>query len=113
MQKLNIEFEPMKVLKAAELNILVDKIDELVGEVNTLPSIESAIDGNKSEIDYVKDITEEELSKTIKKTEQSLTEAEKKQVRENIGAASMEEISQEYEMAIMGSITSDPSSILD
>lgn len=55
MQKLNLDFSAGQVMKSAVMNIITDKVDEIVDEVNKLPSMVSATETNKLEIDALKD----------------------------------------------------------
>ena len=42
MQKLNLEFSAGQVMKALWLNLISQKTDEIVDEVNTLPAMRTA-----------------------------------------------------------------------
>ena len=42
MQKLNLEFSAGQVMKALWLNLISQKTDEIVDEVNTLPAMRAA-----------------------------------------------------------------------
>lgn len=58
MQKLNLEFAPSQILKAASLNTITGKVDELVDEVNKLPSIKLETETNTKSIQQLEEIAE-------------------------------------------------------
>lgn len=62
---------------------------------------------------YEEDMGELVNNRILLRGPQTLLEPEQMQVRENIGAVSMEDVNQEYETAILGTVTSNPASILD
>lgn len=53
MEKLNLNFSPSQVLKAATLNVITGKIDELVTEANKNPATQAAIALNSERIDNI------------------------------------------------------------
>lgn len=55
MQKLNLGFSAGQVMKSAVMNVITNKVDEIVGEVNKLPSMVAATETNKREIDALKE----------------------------------------------------------
>lgn len=55
MKKLNLEFSAGQVMKAIWLNLISQKTDEIVEEVNTLPAMRAATETNKLEIEALKD----------------------------------------------------------
>lgn len=58
MQKLNLEFAPSQILKAASLNTITGKVDEIVDEVNKLPSIKLETETNTKSIQQLEKIAE-------------------------------------------------------
>lgn len=55
MQKLNLEFSASQVLKSASLNTITGKVDEIVEEVNKLPSMVAATAENALRIDAIEE----------------------------------------------------------
>lgn len=55
MQKLNLEFTAGQVMKSLWLNLISQKTDEIVDEVNKLPQMAAAMATNKLEIDALKE----------------------------------------------------------
>lgn len=54
MQKLNLVFSAGQVMKSLWLNLISQKTDEIVDEVNKLPAMVAATATNKLEIDELK-----------------------------------------------------------
>ena len=55
MQKLNLEFSAGQVMKSLWLNLISQKTDEIVDEVNKLPQMVAATEANALEIQGIKD----------------------------------------------------------
>lgn len=55
MKKLNLEFSAGQVMKALWLNLISQKTDEIVDEVNKLPEMSMAITENANAIQGIKD----------------------------------------------------------
>ena len=55
MKKLNLEFSAGQVMKALWLNLISQKTDEIVDEVNKLPEMSTAITENANAIQDMKD----------------------------------------------------------
>lgn len=53
MQKLNLEFSAGQVMKALWLNLISQKTDEIVDEVNTLPDMRAATEEVALRVDAV------------------------------------------------------------
>lgn len=53
MQKLNLEFSAGQVMKALWLNLISQKTDEIVDEVNTLPAMRAATEEVALRVDAV------------------------------------------------------------
>ena len=53
MQKLNLEFSAGQVMKAIWLNLISQKTDEIVDEVNTLPAMRAATEEVALRVDAV------------------------------------------------------------
>lgn len=64
MQKLNLGFSAGQVMKSAVMNVITNKVDEIVGEVNKLPSMVAATETNKLEIEALKD-KEVDIKQTV------------------------------------------------
>lgn len=64
MQKLNLEFSAGQVMKAIWLNLISQKTDEIVDEVNKLPQIVAATETNALEIQGIKD-SEVDISQKV------------------------------------------------
>ena len=55
MKKLNLEFSAGQVMKSLWLNLISQKTDEIVDEVNKLPEMSTAITENANAIQGIKD----------------------------------------------------------
>lgn len=55
MKKLNLEFSAGQVMKSLWLNLIAQKTDEIVDEVNKLPEMSTAITENANAIQDIKD----------------------------------------------------------
>lgn len=55
MQKLNLEFSAGQVMKSLWLNLISQKTDEIVDEVNKLPQMVADTEANALEIQGIKD----------------------------------------------------------
>lgn len=55
MKKLNLEFSAGQVMKSLWLNLIAQKTDEIVDEVNKLPQMVAATETNALEIQSIKD----------------------------------------------------------
>jgi hypothetical protein len=55
MEKLKLEFSAGQVLKSIWLNLISQKTDEIVDEVNKLPEMSTAITENANAIQGIKD----------------------------------------------------------
>lgn len=55
MKKLNLEFSAGQVMKSLWLNLIAQKTDEIVDEVNKLPEMSTAITENANAIQNIKD----------------------------------------------------------
>lgn len=55
MKKLNLEFSAGQVMKSLWLNLIAQKTDEIVDEVNKLPEMSTAITENANAIQGIKD----------------------------------------------------------
>jgi hypothetical protein len=55
MKKLNLEFSAGQVMKSLWLNLIAQKTDEIVDEVNKLPEMSTAITENANAIQSIKD----------------------------------------------------------
>lgn len=55
MKKLNLEFSAGQVMKSLWLNLIAQKTDEIVDEVNKLPQMAAATETNALEIQSIKD----------------------------------------------------------
>lgn len=53
MEKLNLNFSPSQVLKAATMNVITGKVDEMIEEVNTLPAMRAATEAVNLRVDEV------------------------------------------------------------
>lgn len=53
MQKLNLEFSAGQVMKALWLNLISQKTDEIVDEVNTLPAMRAATEEVALRVDAI------------------------------------------------------------
>lgn len=54
MKKLNLEFSAGQVMKSLWLNLIAQKTDEIVDEVNKLPEMSTAITENANAIQSIK-----------------------------------------------------------
>lgn len=65
MQKLNLDFSAGQVMKSAVMNIITDKVDEIVDEVNKLPAMVAATETVSLRVDEIEasevDISQEEF----------------------------------------------------
>lgn len=65
MQKLNLDFSAGQVMKSAVMNVITDKVDEIVDEVNKLPAMAAATETVSLRVDEIKasevDISQEEF----------------------------------------------------
>lgn len=65
MQKLNLDFSAGQVMKSAVMNIITDKVDEIVDEVNKLPAMAAATKTVSLRVDEIEasevDISQEEF----------------------------------------------------
>lgn len=55
MKKLNLEFSAGQVMKSLWMNLIAQKTDEIVDEVNKLPEMSTAITENTNAIQSIKD----------------------------------------------------------
>lgn len=64
MKKLNLEFLAGQVMKSLWLNLIAQKTDEIVDEVNKLPEMSTAITENANAIQGIKD-SEVDISQEV------------------------------------------------
>jgi hypothetical protein len=64
MKKLNLEFSAGQVMKSLWLNLISQKTDEIVDEVNKLPEMSTAITENANAIQSIKD-SEVDISQEV------------------------------------------------
>ena len=64
MKKLNLEFSAGQVMKSLWLNLIAQKTDEIVDEVNKLPEMSTAITENANAIQSIKD-SEVDISQEV------------------------------------------------
>ena len=65
MQKLNLDFSAGQVMKSSVMNVITDKVDEIVDEVNKLPAMVAATETVSLRVDEIEasevDISQEEF----------------------------------------------------
>lgn len=111
----------------SRLNIVTYLGSSFISDVDNNTSVPCVVEGKTfvlstgwsffadTSASYLYEQTIEDLvdNQVLLRSPQELPESEQEQIRENIGAASMDDVNQEYETAMLGTITTNPASILD